>query len=786
MVKARGSAWSPWLDFTRANVKAALHAYPNLYLHRFPVVLKFRILPVTNPTSVDVQVRFSQGATVERLHAELFGPTLGILVWRGKQSGKPHAATMAGYNQRYWREFAGVALQPSQRPKHFIIADRFIGGDNDLLDWSQGILHLASMGINTLQDPPGKFLRNTVLKDGFRRFALGAQLPGGPLGFGRKVPPIARWASNAAARSQKAGYPLSSFSLFAMADEPGWYFPAAFHALENHPTLLETFRHYLADHHLSPSMLGTANWEQVHPIGHGGLTTKTPLPTRRLFYWTCRFFTWYVAGRMHEATVQLHQAFTPELKTFSNFNNFTDQSYFQGFRAHNPNPRSPDAAMEAPNWFQFGRMHGGDLMWTEDWFGNNRAYQWSYYATKLRSIAYRNGLEFGGYVVGRADGKPQDGMEQKVLALVGNGAKAIFYYVFGPEYNFPGNCYSGVPGVPAQIARADGMIAKAESLLWPGRKPAAQVAILQPSSSEVWDGLHILALLPVVGVTNTNLNGTTLDYMAEEFDEYLALEMSNVPADFVGEGELAGGALSNYKVLYITEPDIPKADQTAIAQWVKNGGTLVMVPGAAEGDRYDEPTHILTQLAGNPPPHQRDYVTNLQGLTQVATIEDAPVFGEPPDSGHGGKLLASFDNHKTAIAQYNVGRGRVIYYSWFPGLAYARLALGPHLGVQPDAKARVLRKLVLEPVRLAGISPPVQVNVPYVETPILESSKGAAVTLLNWTGHDLQSVQVKVRVPFHIASAVSETHGNIALHRQGNVVTFSLPLGAADIVELRR
>lgn len=786
LVRSKGSEWSPWLDFTRVEVKAALHAYPNLYLHRFPVVLKLNIAPVTNPTSLDVQIRFEQAAPIAKLHAELLGHTLGILLWRSKQSGEPRAATMAGYNQRYWSGFSKAALQPSERPKHFLIADRFIGGDNDLLDWQQGISHLASLGINTLQDPPGGALKDTVLKAGFHRFALGAELPGGPLGFGRKLPPLKQWASRFAARTQEAGYSPSSFSLFAIADEPGWYFPAALHPVENNPDLLETFHHYLASRHLTPSMLGATTWQQIHPIGHGGLTSTTPLPTRRLFYWTCRFFPWYVARHMRDVTSQLHQAFSPKLETFSNFNNFADQSYFEGFRAHNPNPRSPDAAMEAPRWFEFGRMHGADLLWTEDWFGNSRAYQWSYYAAKLRSIAYRNGLKFGGYVVGRSDGKPQDGIEQKVLALVGNGAKAVFYYVFGPEYNFPGNCYSGVPGVPTQIASADGMIAKAESLLWPGRKPAAQVAILQPSSSGVWDGLHIPTGSPVVGVTNTNPNGSTLDYMAEEYDEYLALEMSDVPVDFVSESELADGTLDKYKVLYITEPDIPGKDQRAVAQWVKNGGTLVMVPGAAQANRYDEPAHILTALAGNPPDHQREYVRNLREFEQVATLENVPIFGEPPDPAHGGVSLASFDDHSPAISEHNIGRGHVINYSWFPGLAYAHRAFSSPSGFDPDANAELLRKLILKPVRIAGISPPVQVNVPYVETPVLESPEGAAVTLLNWTGHDLQSVKLKVRVPFHIASVISVTHGKIALHRQGNRVTFSLPLGAADIVELRR
>jgi len=784
-VKARGNAWSPWLDFTGADVKIALRTYPNLYLRRFPVVLRLQVSPVTNPTAVDVQIRFPRTAGKAKLHADLFGPTLGILVWRDGNSGAPRAATMAGYNRRYWPAFNHAALRPSERPRHFLIADRFDGGDDDLLEWQQGISHLAGIGVNALLVPALAPLRSILLKNGVRRFALGAEVSGGPLGLAPKSPPLDRWASRFAALYVKAGYLPSDFSLFALSDEPGWYYPTILQSVDQDSALLEAFRHYLAQQHLTPAMLGADSWDEVHPIGHGGLSASSPLTTRRLFYWTTRFFSWYAANYTRRATTELHRAFSPRLKTFTNWNNFAGQFYFQGFPAHNPNPHSPDAAMGAPGWFQFGQMHGGDLMWTEDWFADNRAYQWSYYAAKLRSIAYQNGLGFGGYVIGRVDGKPLDGLVQRVLALVGSGAKAVFYYNFGPEYDFVGNCYSDVPGVPGELARADGMIAKAEGVLWPGREPPAQVAILQPRSSEVWDGLHIPRGSAVAGATNTNPNGATLDYMAEEFDEYLALEMSDIPVDFVDEDELAGGALKKYKVLYITEPDIPSADQRAIAEWVQDGGTLAMTPGAAEGDRYDERANILTRLAESSP-HERTYLRNALALKQVETIGNVPVFGEPPDPAHGGTALSSFDDHVPAITQHNAGRGQILSFSWFPGLSYAHLALGLQLELLDNADANSLRELVLKPVRVAGVSPPVQVNVPYVETPVLESPEGDAITLLNWTGRDLPSVKLTVRVPFHITKALSVTHGKISLHREGDVVTFSLPLGAADIVELRR
>ena len=784
LVKVRGNAWSPWLDFTTSFPAKTLQTFSNQLRRHSPIALSLQVQPVVDPTLVKVQVRFAESEQTVDLHADLFGPSLGIMVWRQGGTGALQAATTAGYNQRYWHAFDAAVLRPSERPKHFLIVDRFIGGDNDRLDWEEGISHLAKTGITAMIVPPSAPLRRMLMKNSLRRIALGAGITGGPLGLQSSAAKVENWSSAFASRYLKADYQPGDFSLFALADEPGWYFPSVLQAVDEDPGALQEFRNYLAQQHLTPAMLGANRWDEVYPSGYSKVSPGAPLPPRRLFYWTCQFFTWEAAEHMREGTTQLHRAFTPKLKTFSNWNNFAGQYYYRGFRAHNPDFSSPDEAMGTPDWFEFGRMHATDLLWTEDWFGNNRAYQWSFYAAKFRSIAYKNGLGFGGYVIGRTAGEPVDGMLQKILTLVGSGAKAVFYYNFGPEYTFPGNCYSEVPGVPAQLARADKMIAKAEDMLWPGREPRVEVAILQPRSAEVWDGLHIPKGSAVVGATNTNANGATLDYMAEIFDEYLALEMSDIPVDFVSEDGLTDGTLNKYRVLYITEPDIPSEGQQAIARWVMGGGTLAMAPGAAQGARYDEPVSILTSLSGSPR-HSRSYLQNVQTLKQTESIGNVPVFGGSPEPAPMGKAVSSFNDQIPAIQRDNVGKGNVFYYTYLPGLSFAHFAIDAQLSLQRSPEADALRKLVLAPVRMAGVTAPVQVNSAYVETPMLVSSAGAAITLLNWTGNDLSSVRVTVRTPFRITKAESVTRGRIKVRRQGDNVTFALPLGAADIVTLR-
>ena len=66
--------------------------------------------------------------------------------------------------------------------------------------------------------------------------------------------------------------------------------------------------------------------------------------------------------------------------------------------------------------------------------------QWGYYGARLRSaarLAPSKDVIHGGYIVPRAGGQLTEGMLMKMMAIVGSGGKALKFYVFGPEYNFP-------------------------------------------------------------------------------------------------------------------------------------------------------------------------------------------------------------------------------------------------------------------------------------------------------------------------------------------------------------
>lgn len=793
--------WSDWIPFARPQIEANLKDYPAIYIKGWPVVVRLHLSEVVDPTVFEAELKFNESDQPVRLEGELMGPRLGVLVWRD-QAGRPQAATMAEYNRRYWQALGQVDLAPEVRPQRFPIVDRFIGGDDDRRAWREGIEQLNRAGFSALMLPPDKKLRELLLSTGQRRTAWAVYNPPGyAFDFGDEVTEeaIRRWADEQAQPYRKAGYASEDMALFAMSDEPGWYYPQIFESLRSDPAARKRFHQYLQAQGLTPQDLGAESWETVQPLGR---SQAQDLPRKRLFYWTMRFFAYDSARHFARCTHALEEAFhqgaSPQLPPgervslpiLTNWNFFSGRFYVPGPVANNRDKQNPDAAMGGHDWLEFGRLRGCTMLWTEDWFSDRQAYQWSFYCAKLRCAANKGNVEFGGYVIPRTAGDRQEGVLQKILCVVGSGGKAIKYFVFGPEYNFPGNCYSEKASVLPKMAEAHAMIGASEDLLWPGRRPQSQVAILHPRSAQVWDALEIPIPNQIHDATNVHLNRSTVDYMAETFNVYLALQHANIPADFVEEDDLSPEGLKNYRVVYVTEPDVPVEHQRGLLAWVRNGGVLVTVSGAATHDRYHESCSLLYEAAGfSEKQRSRLLVADTRLLPDVAQGEG--VHGPFTAVGVRGELenitdgvVATFAEGAPAIVQRAVGQGRIIHFAWMPGLSYWKSSQSVEDGL-PVGFSAAIRNWIVWPTQEAGVRPPVTVDCPMVETPLLLSEGGAAVTALNWTGKPLSQLQMDVQVPFAVGSVESVKHGSLPFVKtdQGAKVTF--PLGAADIVLLR-
>ncbi|MBF0532953.1 MAG: putative Ig domain-containing protein [Candidatus Omnitrophica bacterium] len=781
----KGSAWSDWLTFDTTQADKAMKAYPNSYLGRYPVVTTLNIrgtdAGTIDATVIDFEIKVDETGELDAGSTELFGysPNLGINIWRD-DNGNAKVATMADYNQvRYWDTLEGFTLDANLRPKNFPIIDRFIGGDDDKRDWREGMQHLANTGMNVFMAPPTKAVKNIMNDLGFTRYAWAIYcLTGYAFDSDSNVTPqkVDDQIKGIAKSFTDAGFSLRDMVSYVFCDEPGWYFPSMFTELANNPSGLTNFRNYLQQQGLSAADVGAASWDQVVPIG---VSKAIDIPSKRLFYWTMRFFSWESTRYFIHSTASFEKWFYPGVSVSTNWNNFSSRFYNHTL-GNNPDTTSPDRAMGSHDWFEFGRMRGATTLWTEDWFGDGSAFVWSYRAAKLRSSSQKSGGTFGGYIVPRSAGGRENGILQKILTLAGSGAKMIEYFVFGPEYVFPGNCYSDssqMKSIMSKMAEAHGMIAASEDIFWPGKPAGSAVAILMPRSSMAWDNISTDYWDEGLAVNN---------YLGEVYNLYFALEHKSVLVDFVDEDDLTPAGLAKYKVLYVTEPDIPEEGQAGIKDWVKAGGTLAMVPQAGTKDRYHEPCSLLKNVTGMTELSQEVISSGKTGQGPMGSFAaygnrgllDAPV----------GMVTASFDDGKPAIVVTPVGSGRAIYYSWYPGYCYSR-TYGKYAAVDglynPLSFSDIQRDYVSYPLTLAQVTPPVSISLPLIEAPMLIADQGALITVLNWRGAPQDNVTFTVRLPFTVQSVKSVKSGELTFTANGNEVSFSMPLGAADIVMFR-
>ena len=119
-----------------------------------------------------------------------------------------------------------------------------------------------------------------------------------------------------------------------------------------------------------------------------------------------------------------------------------------------------------------------------------------------------------------------------------------------------------------------------------------------------------------------------------------------------------------------------------------------------------------------------------------------------------------------------------------PGLSYQKTGGAPSAEYQKGF-SELLRGLITYPVRTAGVDVLVTVDRPMIETPILLSDKGAAVTVLNWTGEGPQKVELTVKVPFTAKSVESMKRGKLNFEQTDENVHFALPLDAVDIIVIK-
>ena len=311
-----------------------------------------------------------------------------------------------------------------------------------------------------------------------------------------------------------------------MSDEPGWYFPRA----RSRPLDEDRGRPW-------PVFASYSAGSRAHARGRGGGPAgrtcsrsagarREDLPSRRLFYWTMRFFACDSARHFAVCTRALERRSTAACPSSPTGTSSAAGSTFPVRSRTTPQKQNPDAAMGGHDWLEFGRLRGGTMLWTEDWFGDDQALP--VVVLLLQAASGRGaegGVEFGGYVIPRTAGDREDGILQKILTRRRQRRQGHQVLRVRPRVQFPRQLLfrANVEVLP-KMAEAHRMIGAGGGAAL-ARHAGARAAGGDPAAAQppsVGRDGHRRSRTEIQDATNINLNGATVDYMAEVFDLYLA------------------------------------------------------------------------------------------------------------------------------------------------------------------------------------------------------------------------------------------------------------------------
>ena len=421
------------------------------------------------------------------------------------------------------------------------------------------------------------------------------------------------------------------------------------------PRCAEGFRDYVRGLGLTPSDLGAADWSAVRPLN---LWAKEPPAlgdpgAARTAYHTAMF--------LNHASARL---FTPlrDALARANEEKRKDPSLKRPW-VYSFALRGNTFLMggHSLDFFDFYRLADNALVY-ETSNRDARVWGWDSYLCDVgRVVSERQGILFGIYV------KPHRGAPvQRALAAAARGARMIYWYTYGPEYA-KGDTFAASEDALERTARAARLLGRAEEVLY-GARPAfpAEVAVVNPRSSEIWARLT---------------GGSPAPYENAKWI-YTALAHAHLPMDPLDEVLLATEDLSRYKAIYVSGTNLTRAAARKLAEWVRSGGILYTSAGGPARDEANEPLRELEPVLGlrKRGPVELWYRVQAYRATQLEPYDDPravlapvpagaevdwggvkfrPVVGrEVLDPAPGAEVLARFADGGAAAVRNRHGKGQ--------------------------------------------------------------------------------------------------------------------------------
>ncbi len=446
---------------------------------------------------------------------------------------------------------------------------------------------------------------------------------------------------------------------------------------------------------------------------------------------------------------------------------------------------------EVYKWISVFREEGMTQPWGEDYI-----FQMPVGTAQMNNINLdmfragirgKTGAKIHYYCMPHWPGNTPETWRRLFYGALGHGMQVVNLFEFRPVQAAYTENHCSLPEMYRTILRSFREMGQFEDIIQSGRSRPAQAALWFSETGDIWDDNH----------------GS---FGAAKRALYTAIIHQQAPLDFVVEADAHNSTLDGYRALYLTDAHVSQSASKQIAAWVARGGTLFATAGAGMFDELSRPNAALRELLGieqtaldEPAGAQVDMIK--QDLPFVSPIDFAkadaagsdkaaslPVIGvRSRITAKTAKVTWKLNDGTPALTERAQGSGKAIYCAFLPGLAYYH----PAVPKRPVDRGTVNESFAhfiptqFHPAAsaiigsaLAKVERPVTCSEKLVEPSVIQSPKGTAVILVNWSAGPVKQLRLSTTLPTTSATLASGR----PIARDGKDLLFDLDLADALIL----
>jgi hypothetical protein len=544
----------------------------------------------------------------------------------------------------------------------------------------------------------------------------------------------------------------------------------------NSPSSQIAFRGWLSARGVVPSDLGCKSYDQVLPISKDSVKDGF---SAKVYYYTCLFRQDATAGWWQDYVDAIREAFGTPIQIGTESCGISYDAW--------------------PDYFLWSRMGFMDHMiheyTTKLWVPSHYAIA---LADKHRSVAKFGNEQSGGLLAPGRTATPV-GVELTGTTALMRGMQNLHIY----DYYLDEPWHWDVQAATAKLLQR---AARLEDYILDGQSPTneARCAVLHSPVWEIWRGAGY-APQP----TTTLAGG----WLAEKNLLATSLALQQVPYDFLPTDEI--DRLGDYKVLYITDPNVPQDAQKAIIDWVRAGGVLFTVAEAAARNEFNDPASIIDELSGSvqstsmtnkSPSAWGEYseevytfkpLDSVEWLSDNMQIQFEAVARKETINIPGSSVLARYRDGSPAAVSFRAGEGLAVHVGTSPAAALARTAAEsfqndiahlrePSLQIDQRHLDPGIMKLYLYPANLAGIQRKLVISKSGVDATFYETPDGAVVIMADYDLPRLKNVTVDAKFSFDYETCTTEAGAVLpVVHKDGRTIIPNVELGTSEVLFLK-